>query len=717
MPQPSPEFEKSFADLAYSYINRNAPKLLDFMVGFQVLDQNDDETKAVGVFGFSVGGKNKDMFYAPVFFINGKLKGQELLYNGSADSFIPMDESWVDFILNKKPAMIGNPDEEEDRSALSRYTPNFRDLLGRGIHKTAATEANPFGPSMITGKVVIGKEFDLTPALGMFSMDHKEELYKKASEDLDLEKMAKENPSLCDALEFRLIQYPEFAKYASKMYTFEGLSDDPKGHKSNNHKAPIKETVVDKDLKKTEVDDKSVTKEKKASPIFFTEPELFFTEEQKQELLKKGYVVVDEREDKDLDQIIDGDLSLSNPSEPGVYNVVFDDLSVKECLWLPNRNQAPGYNGDLYEQVGNMAISACIGLLVEMSDKTEHSVFDPIITIQAEPTKTLSELDDGVLQTVGSQNTSDTTGDTVRLIHKPSGDYRALYKDVRLVESDRVEGIITSGDSLIIPKGQCGILKTSYPYANDSTSDTRPLDSKVGISRIFDKSASTAARCGNVWKFNFQGINKEAHSEVDAMKTLMTDCGLSKEAASHVVENTSEDGYEFITKSALKAPFDEYDPYAPMLDLDNTIGTEPWSGARIEGDVRDSIPVQGLLTNDRSDYGEIEPTVFDTMRRAVSTGQKDVFDLTALNSLMDISDVDESIDKNLPGIVTAVDKIGRSLFLLYFHIDDFEERYGKEDIADLEDTLKSALKTNGKLVLFLKKRSIGKDVDDVEVEL
>ncbi len=93
MPQPTPEFEKSFADLAYSYINQNAPKLLDFMVGFQVLDHNEDESKAVGVFGFSVGGKKKEMFYAPVFFLNGKLKGQELLYNGTADLFMPMEEA------------------------------------------------------------------------------------------------------------------------------------------------------------------------------------------------------------------------------------------------------------------------------------------------------------------------------------------------------------------------------------------------------------------------------------------------------------------------------------------------------------------------------------------------------------------------------------------------------------------------------------------------
>ncbi len=82
-----------------------------------------------------------------------------------------------------------------------------------------------------------------------------------------------------------------------------------------------------------------------------------------------------------------------------------------------------------------------------------------------------------------------------------------------------------------------------------------------------------------------------------------------------------------------------------------------------------------------------------------------------------MDDVDTAIDKNLPDIVTAVDKIGRSLFLLYFHMDDFKERYGQEDLADLEDTLKTSLKTNGKLVLFLKKRSISQDADDMDITL
>ena len=63
-------FERTFADLAYARLRDKAPSLLDYLVGFQLLDKNDDETRAIGVFGFKVGS---EWVYAPVFFIYGEL--------------------------------------------------------------------------------------------------------------------------------------------------------------------------------------------------------------------------------------------------------------------------------------------------------------------------------------------------------------------------------------------------------------------------------------------------------------------------------------------------------------------------------------------------------------------------------------------------------------------------------------------------------------------
>ena len=83
-------FEQAFSSLAYAYLKDKAPRLIDYIVGFQLVDRNEDNTKAVGVFGFKVG---KQWLYAPVFFLNGDLKGHELLYIKNQDSFVPMKET------------------------------------------------------------------------------------------------------------------------------------------------------------------------------------------------------------------------------------------------------------------------------------------------------------------------------------------------------------------------------------------------------------------------------------------------------------------------------------------------------------------------------------------------------------------------------------------------------------------------------------------------
>ena len=40
------QFERTFADLAYAFLKDKAPKLLDYLVGFQVIDKNEEIGRA-----------------------------------------------------------------------------------------------------------------------------------------------------------------------------------------------------------------------------------------------------------------------------------------------------------------------------------------------------------------------------------------------------------------------------------------------------------------------------------------------------------------------------------------------------------------------------------------------------------------------------------------------------------------------------------------------
>ena len=117
-------FEQAFSSLAYSFIKDRSPRLLDYIVGFQLIDRNDDNTKAVGIFGFKVG---KQWLYAPVFFLNGDFKGHELLFIKNQDIFVPMKENWVNYVLARKPHILGES-SQKDVYQLGGLAPNIERL-------------------------------------------------------------------------------------------------------------------------------------------------------------------------------------------------------------------------------------------------------------------------------------------------------------------------------------------------------------------------------------------------------------------------------------------------------------------------------------------------------------------------------------------------------------------------------------------------------------
>jgi hypothetical protein len=101
----SASFEQAFSNLAHAYLRDSAPKLLDHEIGFQLLDRDRENTKAIGVFAFKVGS---NWLYAPVFFLNGDLKGHELLYIKNQDMFVPLKENWINYLVNRKPNILGS---------------------------------------------------------------------------------------------------------------------------------------------------------------------------------------------------------------------------------------------------------------------------------------------------------------------------------------------------------------------------------------------------------------------------------------------------------------------------------------------------------------------------------------------------------------------------------------------------------------------------------
>lgn len=98
------DFEKSFADLAYSFLQQSGLPLMPFLLGFEIAEQNDKGTQAVGFFAFKIEDK---YYYVPVFFKNGELKPVTMIYDVAQDMMLPITNDWINHLTKVQSPKIG----------------------------------------------------------------------------------------------------------------------------------------------------------------------------------------------------------------------------------------------------------------------------------------------------------------------------------------------------------------------------------------------------------------------------------------------------------------------------------------------------------------------------------------------------------------------------------------------------------------------------------
>jgi len=98
--------EQAFADQAYQIVaNKSGPLMRDpYRMGFEVVWRNDTATRIVGIFASRIGDQ---LYYVPVFFLQGEICGSDLLYHVSKKKFTPNTEEWVNFLINRDAQTSG----------------------------------------------------------------------------------------------------------------------------------------------------------------------------------------------------------------------------------------------------------------------------------------------------------------------------------------------------------------------------------------------------------------------------------------------------------------------------------------------------------------------------------------------------------------------------------------------------------------------------------
>ena len=98
MPSNKNQAETSLSDLALTELGDRLPGLITYLLGFELIDSNDENTRAAGVLGFDVNGQK---VLLPVLFLNGRVRCMEIMYLADTDTFTSATPQWVEYIDRK----------------------------------------------------------------------------------------------------------------------------------------------------------------------------------------------------------------------------------------------------------------------------------------------------------------------------------------------------------------------------------------------------------------------------------------------------------------------------------------------------------------------------------------------------------------------------------------------------------------------------------------
>lgn len=725
MPQDAAQsvLEQTFSDLANARLRDKSPALLDYLIGFQLIKADDDGSRAVGMFGFKIG---EDWHYAPAFFLNGEIKGLDSLYSVGSDLFVPLNEDWVNAVVNRRPITLGEADTRNRRSRGVK-TPDYNRL------RTLPSGITDGSSGM--GKISSEKQPRI-PIERILEM-------RKAGSAIDvpaaLEALGK------TAVESFLADWEKYPKLANAIETFYSRVDF------------------------TVPGERKFGAEKDADPITIIsnmdqEGADSLTDSEKEQVLAGDVAVVDKRPEmaKSRTYSTQTKQQMTNPSKGGLYDIVWDDGSVHQCLVLP-----------VYMADGDVFVydieseKVCITKSKNVWSMREYTAkdFSEKLEAASKPSDEIKQWDVAVLACADGGMASEpflvnqrTTGtDGVTILKKgwapcfrayTQADFRAKgrpiigyptnssYGGFYPSGGDYEEIVVTDAGNKHMTRVKSRLFVNSGHYRaividrQAPKKEFSPLDAskdaekKISVSDFGDhntivKVLEKVASPLKAWRTDSELVINDdfgTHSFAGlapALGHLIRKHGCAADDARTIVKLAMRQPTKWLIKGA------EEFMELPQIN-DRTEGgvmssyhqTEvPWEnqGKKPSQNNRQFYEYNSPFAAGATDNDSDDQDPFEVVDQAAKTGQKEVFDAAMLGSLVKSNAPTEYVERFLPTIVAGMDRLGRLLFLLYWHYDEFQERYGKDDLSEFTDNLKSTFEALGDLVIFMRRRTLSGD--------
>jgi len=788
-------FEQAFSNLAHAYLRDKAPSLLDHELGFQLLDRNDENTKAVGVIAFKVGANH---LFAPVFFLSGDLKGHELLYLKNQDMFVPMKENWLNYILNRKPNILGSgvsrqsstlgvmqPDLNRLSQSPYKYAMHVIPAVREFMPKYAHLASSSFSDALNEYQTHCNERLDLGHFIKQASLPMLQSVVE----------MFRSRPKLAAAFEkwHGMEELSTAIKQAGVRLRHNSVLDNPFVMVPKYRQGQVTGSIIDV-LEKQADEGKAEDAKQKIEIITHdsshTEPPEDVTEEEAEKLLKDEVLIRDHRggDEVSVAYNVQVEEKLTNPTDTGIYKVLVKAGDFKKCLVVVAPHGPDGRHTHvvIVDLEGDKNWCNCprddvwvTGEIDEGSLGGEESWrewFDK----QPEGSLSTSELTRYIAigprrngtcpfrvdKELGSSEGGQTSYEVdfadhanygrglsmgLHRFHNPS-DYEWFdeydkYRDGQRVHHDAKIGtdLRSNHGDVYLPKGY-KIIKVKATAEDKWQKKQRDKDGMPGPGPPDNMgSEDSPIQPGNILDAQLRIMTKTAEMSIkndgsqyfvndsvgmrlnDALIHLVRDHGFREEMGRHLLKTAGVKPLRFRVKYAQDPFLTNQGPDAPAIQDPETGGYNPmgWPGpTQTTYEEEFVVPDLQASNTDPSIYNVNpanmpDPMDANTVQHAADTGQKEVFDTAMIGSMLKAVRDDTMIDRYLPDLVKGMDRMGRILFMFYWHQDQFAERYGKQDLPELEDSLRNAFEMNGDVILFLKQKTIEpypeEDVRDLDL--
>jgi hypothetical protein len=213
-------------------------------------------------------------------------------------------------------------------------------------------------------------------------------------------------------------------------------------------------------------------------------------------------------------------------------------------------------------------------------------------------------------------------------------------------------------------------------------------------------------------------IDGQRHFKEAALIALVAGHGLAEAQARSLLKEAAEKGQRSeAAEYLIKHAYGFGGPLIPGPDAPAI--PPPWLGNEQIGrntvpsiySQQETLPVPGLdsYRTDPSIYDPFyqpDQHVMEMAQTASQSGQKEVFDTTVFSGMLKAVRQSSLVDRYLGVLMKALDGLGRLFFMFLWHQEEFEDRYGKQDLPEMEDSLRNNFKSMGDLCLFLKEKSV-----------